>query len=448
MEHKMNLKYKNGELFYQNWPLSRLADKFGTPLYVLSSKAVQASIRNFLAEFEVRNLPVKIHYSVKTNPVPGFLKILKQEGLGVEVVFDHELELCRLLGFEDKDIIVNGPAKTRKFLENLNDSPIKMVTIESLGEISRLKAVSSRATRPINTGLRVCPGFSFAKMKPTLNSSAKDSPYGFLPDSSDIWKALKEINRAEMLRFVGFHMHLGSGIRDSRPYIKAFSILEELINKASQLGMKSQMIDIGGGFGVSTAPLLTVSQMAKSAILRKHIKLQSEKKSSFLKEVAGSLRQLLDRLDRTGNPIEEVLVEPGRILSGPSQILILSVLEVIERSNGQRFLICDGGAMSLSPLLLTEYHKITPLKLKDRKLMNYTILGNLPTSLDKVSSSLLLTPVHSGDRLVLFDAGAYFVPMNNNFAGPRPAIFMINGRGSRLIRRRETFEDLIQRDVI
>ncbi len=444
----MNLKYKNGELFCQNWPLSKLADEFGTPLYVLSSKAVQESIRNFVAEFKARSLPVKIHYSVKTNPVPGFLKILRQEGLGVEVVFDHELELCRLIGFNDRDIVVNGPAKTREFLEKLKNSQVKMVTVESLGELSRIKAVSGRFTEAINIGLRVCPGFSFAKMKPTLNSSAKDSPYGFLPESTEIWEALKEISRTERLRFVGFHMHLGSGIRDSRPYKKAFSILEELINKTSQLGMKSQMIDIGGGFGVSTAPLLTISQMAKSAVLRKHIKLQSGKKSSLLKEVAESLSQLLDRLDRTGNPIQEVLVEPGRILSGPSQILILSVLEVIERSKGQRFLICDGGAMSLSPLLLTEYHKITPLKLTDRKLVNYAIFGNLPTSLDKLSSSLPLTPVYPGDRLVLFDAGAYFVPMNNNFAGPRPAIFMINGSGSGLIRRRETFEDLFQRDVI
>lgn len=243
-------------------------------------------------------------------------------------------------------------------------------------------------------------------------------------------------------------MHLGSGIRDSRPYRKAFIILEEIVKKASQMGLKSQILDIGGGFGVSTAPLLTVSQMAKSTILKKNIELYSNKKSPLLREIAESLAQLLDRLKRSGCPVQEVLVEPGRILSGPSQILILSVIEVIERFNGQRYLICDGGAMSLSPLLLTEYHKITPVKLQDKKLVNYTIFGNLPTSLDKLSSSLPLTPVHPGDRLVLYDAGAYFVPMNNNFAGPRPAIFLIDGKDSGLIRRRETFEDIYRRDLM
>lgn len=444
----MNLAYRNNELYCQDWPLSRLADECGTPLYVLSKNAVRESIRNFLAEFKARNLTVKIHYSVKTNPVPGFLKILKQEGLGVEVVFDHELELSKRLGFRDQEIIVNGPSKTHDFLERLRTFSVKMVTVESAEEFARVRAVLGKSVKPINIGLRVCPGFSLARMKPTLNSSAKDSPYGFLPDSDELWKVLREIRRSESLKFVGFHFHLGSGIRDSRPYKKAFTIIEELVKKASESGLKSRMIDIGGGFGVSTAPLLTVSQMARVAILKKHIRLQSDKKSSLLKEVAISLGQLLDRLDRSGNTIQEVLVEPGRILSGPSQILILSVIEVIKRSDGRRFLICDGGAMSLSPLLLTEYHKMIPLKLHGKKLTNYTIFGNLPTSLDKLSSSLSLTPIHPGDKLVLFDAGAYFVPMNNNFAGPRPAIFLLDGKDSGFIRRRETFEDLYQRDVM
>jgi diaminopimelate decarboxylase len=444
----MDLKYRNGELYCQNRHLSRLADEFGTPLYVLSSNAVKKSVREFLAEFEARNIPIKIHYSVKTNPVPGFLKILKQEGLGVEVVFGHELELTSRLGFEDKDIVVNGPSKTRDFLEKLRDRRVKMVTIESLGELVRVKASARNFSESLNVGVRVCPGFSHVKMKPTLNSSSKDSPHGFLPDSPELREALEEIGRSENLSFMGFHMHLGSGIRDSRPYKKAFLILEGMIEKASQMGLKSHLLDIGGGFGVSTAPLLTVSQMAKSTILKKNIELQSNKKSSLLKEVAEGLAQLLDRLEHSGNPIQEVIVEPGRILSGPSQILILSVIEVIERSIGQRSLICDGGAMSLSPLLLTEYHKITPLKLQDKKLVNYTIFGNLPTSLDKLSSSLALTPVHPGDRLVLYDAGAYFVPMNNNFAGPRPAIFLIDGKESGLIRRRETFDDLYRRDLM
>ncbi len=444
----MKLEYKNGELCCQDWPLSRLADEFGTPLYILSSKAVQKSVRDFLAEFKVRGLPIKIHYSVKTNPVPGFLKILKQEGLGVEVVFAHELELSRLLGFKGKDIVVNGPAKTEEFLEKIKNTQVKMITVESPGELAKVNALAETLSHPLNIGLRVCPGFSFVKMKPTLSSSAKDSPYGFLPDSPDLWEALDAIGRSKMLEFVGFHMHLGSGIRDSRPYKKAFFILEDLVKKAARRGLKSRMIDIGGGFGVAAAPLLTASQMAKSAILKKHIDLQFDQKSNLLSEVAESLSQLLDRLERSGNTIEEVLVEPGRILSGSSQVLILSVIDAIERNNGQRFLICDGGAMSLSPLLLTEYHKIIPLKLQDKQQVNYTIFGNLPTSLDKLSTSLPLSPVHARDRLVLLNAGAYFVPMNNNFAGPRPAIFMINGTGSGLIRRRETFEDLYQRDLL
>lgn len=444
----MNLKYRGGELFCEDSPLSHLADEFGTPLYVVSREAVRESIKNFLTPFRAQEIPVKLHYSVKTNPVPGFLRILKEEGLSVEVISEHELELSRQLGFKGEDIVVNGPSKTLKLLEKMKDIQVKMITIESPGDFSRVKSASEECCEPLNVGLRVCPGFSFAKINFTLSSSAKDSPYGFLPDSPELWETLKAISQNNKLRFVGFHIHLGSGIRDSRPYRKAFSLLESLIKKAKRCGWKSQMLDIGGGFGITSAPVLTISQFAKSAIYNKHTTFQSNLKSSLQKEVAESLSRMLSRLCNSGCEIKEVLVEPGRIISGPSQIIILSVLDVIERSKTKRFLICDGGAMSLSPLLLAEYHKIIPLKFHDGKLLNYTILGSLPTSLDRLSASTLLPRVHPGDRLVLLDAGAYFVPLNNNFAGPRPAIFLIDGHNSQLIRRRETFEDLYQRDLI
>jgi len=444
----MDLEYHNQDLFCQDWSLSNLADEFGTPLYVLSRKAVRRSIKNFLKEFQDQDLPVKIHYSVKTNPVPGFLRILKQEGIRVEVISEHEFKLSRHLGFEEKDIVVNGPSKTPALLDSLRDLPVKMVTIESAGEFSRVKAAAEGFSKPVNIGLRICPGFSFAKIKPTLNSSAKDSPYGFLPDSPEIWEILRDIDRSDKLRFVGFHIHLGSGIKDSRPYRKAFSLLEHLTKKAMRHGWTCRILDIGGGFGMASSPIMSLPQLAKAAICRKQASLQSNNSSPMLKDIAVGLAELLSRLRRSGCDIEEVLIEPGRVISGPSQILILSVLEVIKRSNGHRFLICDGGAMSLTPLLLTEFHRIIPLRCNGKRLVNYTLLGNLPTTLDKLSTSASLPAVQEGDRLALLDAGAYFVPMNNNFAGPRPAIFLVDGKKSGLIRRRETFDDIYHRDII
>ena len=442
----MELKYKEDTLYCHNWQLSQLAEKFGTPLFIISKQAAQASIKNFQDSFQALSVPVKLHYSVKTNPIPGFLQILKDEGLSVEIISEHELILSKKIGFNWQDIVVNGPAKSQNFLKKLINSNVKMVNIESLSDLENLKAVNENAARPINVGVRICPGFSLAKLNPTLNSSAKHSPYGFQADSPELNSVLDKIKGNKNFHFIGFHIHLGSGIKDSRPYRKAFFILEKTIKKASEMGLKSSIIDIGGGFGLSTAPILNASQLVGSTFFKKNVEFQASKNGSILHDVAQHLETMLKRLRSSNIRINEVLVEPGRIISGPSELLILSVLDVIEQSHGNNYLICDGGALSLSPLLLTEHHRIMSLSPTNGTSLNYTVLGNMPTSMDKLSSSMSLPPMSSGDRIVLLDTGAYFVSMNNNFAGPRPAIVLLDEKKAFLTRRRESIEEMYQRD--
>jgi len=442
----MNVHYKEDTLHCQNWPLSELAEKFGTPLYIISKQATQASVRNFLISFKELSVPVKLHYSVKTQPVPGFLKIIKEEGQSVEVISEHELILCRKLRFCWKDIVINGPAKSIPFLRKVKNSDVKMVVIESVNDLERLNKAVEDATTPLNVGVRICPGFSLTKLKPTLNSGAKHSPYGIQVDSDELKFVLDQIKHNRLFHFVGFHVHLGSGIRDGRPYKKAFSVLEKVIKEANEMGLKSQLIDIGGGFGLATAPILNASQLMKSTLFKRQVELSVSNNGSMLNEVAGHLEMMLSRLRSSGIRIKEILAEPGRIISGPSGLLILSVLDVIEQPEGYNYLICDGGAMSLSPLLFTEYHKIMPLTSGNGQPLKYTVLGNMPTTLDKLSSSVTLPRLRSGDRVALLDTGAYFISMNNNFAGPRPAIVLIDGKKAQLTRRRESIEDMYQRD--
>lgn len=442
----MDVLYKENTLHCHSWSLSQLAEKFGTPLYVISKQAVQASIRSFFLSFKKLSVPVKLHYSVKTQPVPGFLQIIKEEGQSVEVISEHELILCRKLGFSWKDIVINGPAKSIPFLRKTKNSGVKMVVIESSSDLDRLNKAMEGATIPLNVGVRICPGFSLAKLKPTLNSGAKHSPYGFQVDSHELKVVLDQIKQNLYFRFVGFHVHLGSGIRDGKPYKKAFSVLEKAIKNTHEMGLKSQFIDIGGGFGLATAPILKASQLMKSTLFKQHMEFPVSNNGSLLNEIAGHLEAMLSRLRSSGIRIKEILAEPGRIISGPSELLLLSVLDVIEQSKGYNYLICDGGAMSLSPLLFTEYHKIMPLTSGNGRSLNYTVLGNMPSTLDKLSSSVLLPRQKSGDRIALLDTGAYFVSMNNNFAGPRPAIVLIDGKKARLTRRRESIEDMYQRD--
>jgi diaminopimelate decarboxylase len=444
----VTMEYRQGELEWYGQNLSRMTSRLETPLYVISRQALQRSVRDFLVPFEESAQPVKIHYSVKTNPVPGFLRLLEQEGVGVEVISECELDLVESLGFPPQEIIVNGPSKSIKTLRRVIQRPVKMVTIESGGEFSRLCSVARGAGMPVNVGLRICPGLQSGRWDPTLNSGAKHSPYGFIPNSRELWEILAEIKKNRSLRLVGFHLHLGSGIKDSRPYKKAFSILEKVVTAVRQLGFQPQLLDIGGGFGTASSPVYSFPQLAMAAVCKKPPAIRESGRLPLLNEVAQGLARLISRLKRSGVVITEVVTEPGRIISGPVQIVILTVLDVIERKKGERFLICDGGAMSLSPLLLTEFHRILPLSANGGKWIEYTLLGNLPSQLDKLSLAAVLPRAAPGDRLALLDAGAYFVPFNNNFAGPRPGILLIDEEGPKLIRRRETFQEVFQRDLM
>ena len=159
------------------------------------------------------------------------------------------------------------------------------------------------------------------------------------------------------------------------------------------------------------------------------------------------MREYVERLDRLGLRPRTLLAEPGRALSGPCQMVLLSVTEVVDRGSQGSFLICDAGSMALSPMLLTQAHRVMALHDREGDRICYQVLGPLPTSLDRVSSGVFLPKMRPGDRLAVLDAGAYFVSMNNTFGGPRLPVVWIEQHRAWLARRRETVEELFARDV-
>ncbi len=442
------LGYRGGDLFWYSQNLARLTSSSPTPVFVLHPRALRDSIERFLAPFQEQDLPIKVHYSVKTNPVPGFVRLLGSEGLGVEVVSEYELDLVRLLGFAGKDIIINGPAKSEALCRKAADRPVKMLTIESPGELNRVMALQAGRAAPLDVGLRICPGLSGSGWRPTLNSGTRGSPYGFLVGSQELEDALAVLKKHPGLRFVGFHMHLGSGIKDSRPYRRALKSMEKLILQAARLGLDSIYLDMGGGFGNPSAPVLSLPQLARRMVRHSAGPEGPSPQEVLLREVASHLAETFARLRKASVPLQEIQLEPGRILSGPAQVLVVSIRETVERPGGQQYLLCDGGAMSLSPVLWTEHHRLMPLREGNGTRRTYSVLGSLPSTMDTLSRGARLPLLAPGDRLALLDAGAYMVPFNNNFAGPRPGVLLLEGSETRILRHRETFSDMLRRDVI
>jgi diaminopimelate decarboxylase len=437
----MRPEYRDGELLWDGCSLSDLADAFGTPLHVISVNSLKTAIGSFLKPFQREKLPLACYYSVKTNPIPEYLAYLKEEGLGASVVSEYELWLACKIGFSD--IVVNGPAKRERLFHDAVESKVRMLSLESKTEIKRALSLEHRERDRLRVGIRVCPRLS--TLNPKTSSGAKSSPYGFSP--AEALSAAAEIRGREGLRFAGFHMHIGSGIQSPQPYRRALKVMEQLLGKATARGLKSPMLNLGGGIGVSTAPLMSLPRIAASMVTAKSRPTSSKGDPKLTDVLARDISRLLGRLARNQCEIEELALEPGRRISAQAQVTVLTVLDVIERRNGVRYVICDGGGMSLSPMLLIESHEILPARQSRLRHAKYTLIGNLPSTLDRISSGIMLPPVRVGDRLVLLDTGAYNVSFNNNFAGPRPPIAMIHQGKQTLIRRAETFEDVVSRDT-
>ena len=436
----MRPEYRDGELIWDNNSLSELADTFGTPLHVISIGELRSSIRSFLNPFQKEKLPIACYYSVKTNPIPYFLKCIKEEGIGASVIPPYELWLAEKIGFTD--IIVNGPAKSEALYHKAMHSKVKMFSLESEGEILRALSMPSDGDDDLRIGIRICPRLSTLNQR--TSSGAKNSPYGLTSDEAI--SAAEKIQDMANLRFVGFHMHIGSGIQRLQPYKKALKVMELIIEKAQDRGLKCSILNIGGGIGSSTAPLLNLTQIALSMITATRPS-SSDGNTRLLDDLAKEISRFRTRLARKRCEIEEIALEPGRRISASIQLTLLTALEVVEGHGGNRYIICDGGAMRLSPMLLMENHNIFPVFNRHPKRFKYTVIGNLPSMLDRVSSGVMLPPVKAGDRLAVLDTGAYNVTFNNNFAGPRPGIVMINKNKYELIRRAETFDDVVSMDT-
>jgi diaminopimelate decarboxylase len=439
----MKPEYLNGELTWDGCVLSELADAYGTPLHVISAGAIERSVKEFLQPFQEQKLPVSCYYSVKTNPVPCLLRKLASLGVGASVISEYELWLARAVGFSR--VIVNGPAKSDELRLSAARAGVGMYSLDSEGEVDRTMSVAHDEDHRLKVGVRVCPCLGTLSTK--TSSGAKNSPYGLAPAESLV--AAERVHNHPGLKFVGFHMHIGTGIKDLKPYRKALGVMERTILKANERGVPCAVLNLGGGIGIASAPILNLAQIAISMLKTGSVS-SPLKPDRLLDGLSAEVSRFAARLARRGCEIEELMLEPGRRISGSTQLTLLTVLDVIKKHNGARYVICDGGGMSLSPLLLVENHVILPVAEKkglrqDRA--KYSIIGNLPSILDRISSGVVLPGVQTGDRLALLDTGAYNVGFNNNFAGPRPGIAMIQGGRHELSRRAESFSDVISKDI-
>jgi diaminopimelate decarboxylase len=407
--------YRNRQLHCESVAAAKLADKFGTPLYVYSANTIRDRFRRFDSAFG--KYPHTICYSVKANSNLNLLRMLSKLGAGFDVVSGGELE--RVLRADKKAarrVVFSGVGKTAPEMDLALKSGILLFNLESEAELHILAERASKLQKTARIAFRVNPHVH-AKTHPYITTGLREHKFGVNID--DAPRLYAEAGQQDWLEPVGISVHIGSQITDVAPFRVAMVRVVALAGQLMQDGLNISLIDAGGGLGIS---------------------YDGDGSSDFSSTVSAYASALLSSLHE--KPFH-LLLEPGRSIIAPAGALLTRVLYVKENS-GKRFLIVDAGMNDLiRPSLYNAYHEIIPGELRKGSEITVDVVGPVCETGDFFARGRNLPPVGSGDLVAIMDAGAYGMSITSNYnSRPRPAEVMVDGSRASQIRRREKMTDL------
>ena len=413
--HMVDLfRYRNDILHCEDVSAETLVAEYGTPLYVYSENAILDRYRAFTGAFA--ELDPLIAYSVKANGNLAVLRLLAGAGAGADIVSGGELHRARLAGMPSERIVFSGVGKTITELAAGLDANIYAFNVESEGELRMLSdlAVTMNTRAPI--ALRVNPDVETRTPHHYTATGHKQTKFGIPFEQSEALYRTAAQLPGIIVR--GVDVHIGSQILDVEPYRLAVSRVLELVDRLRAAGIDLEFIDVGGGFGVSydneTGPA-----PAEFAVGLVPLLAQSGLRTVF---------------------------EPGRYIVGPAGVLLTRVL-FMKEMGGKTFVITDAGMNDLlRPSHYSSYHRVEPAaRIPDRVTVHVDVVGPICESGDFLALDRPIARVEPGELLAIGTTGAYGFSMASTYnARPRPAEVMVAGAAHRLVRRRETYDDLVR----
>lgn len=418
------ITYKDNTLFCEDIPLQEVAEEYGTPLYVYSKNQIVENYRSFNTVFG--NTDHLICYALKGNANHSILKLLATEGAGADVVSAGEIYLALKAGFTPDKIVFAGVGKREDEIEYALKQNIFAINVESASELQMISRVALRLGKKPRISIRINPNID-AQSHPYITTGLQSSKFGI--EASKALEVFQYAATLSPLELVGIHTHIGSQITKVDPFIATANYVVELIGKLRETGINVSHIDFGGGFGVQYINTVTHEALPNEEIAEHGVPTPIE----FLAAV-------LPTLQSTGC---SVWIEPGRSIVADSGVLITQVISVKENST-KKFIIVDSGMNDLlRPSLYNAYHQIVPLSIDTYEHQKVDIVGPICESSDFFARDRLLTKIKSGDMLAVLTTGAYGFVLSSNYNGrPRPAEILVNGDRVRVIRPRQTMEDL------
>jgi diaminopimelate decarboxylase len=403
---------QRGELFCGVVPLSLIAREVGTPVYVYSRAAIEESFRRFDRAFAP--VPHLVCYAVKANSSLAILRCLSDLGAGADVVSGGELQAARDSGFPADRIVFSGVGKTDEEIRAGIAAGVLAFNAESEREIVRIDALAEELHRRARVALRVNPDID-ARSHPYISTGLAHNKFGVaIGDASAILRRSRTLRN---VRIVGVQAHIGSQILEAQPLVGTARELARLSLELAAEGFALETLDLGGGLGVDASESGGLSPEDYAAAVLPHL--------SGL-----SLR---------------ILVEPGRSIVARAGLLVTRVIGV-KVNGGRKFVVTDAGMNDLiRPALYGAVHTIQPLAPPRQAIMTADVVGPICETSDVFAEDARLPELVEGDLAAIGEAGAYGFAMSSNYNfRPRPAEVMVEADSYRVIRRRETYEDLVR----
>lgn len=411
-------RYRKNHLYCENLKVQDLARTFGTPLYIYSYHTLVDHYLKLKSAFSA--VDSLICYSVKANSNLAILKALVDKGAGLDIVSGGELYRALKAGCPAERIVYASVGKTDKEIKEAIQRGILFFNAESHSELENINRIAGILKKAVNVAIRINPDVE-PKTHKFITTGKITNKFGidFLTAEAILAKRYSLPN----LNFNGLHIHIGSQITESAPYVAAITKIVDFIGRLKRRGIGFEYLNIGGGLG----------------IIYDHETPQTADKFAA---------KILPLLKRTGL---KVILEPGRFIAGNSGILVTKVL-YIKNTPKKKFIIVDAGMNDLiRPALYEAHHEILPAKNRvgAAKREKFDVVGPICESADCFAKNRMLIPPKEGDYLAIMSAGAYGFSMSSNYNSRlRPAEAMVIGNKVSLIRKRETYQDLIRNEKI
>lgn len=437
----------DGRLAMEDVDLHAVAEHHGTPLHVLNIPRLRATAAAALQSVgEHCGSSARVHYAMKANNMPAIVAAMREAGLSVEVMTHFELRLALHAGYRGEEIIVNGPCKTEAFLHACCEHGVRLLVVDSLGELERLARIAATRECRVPLLLRINPDFTPRHMnRGTATASRTGSPFGLDLRGGEVREALRIVRKHPQLRFLGLHLHIGTGLRHADEHGRALRSLRALVREIAAMGFAVDVLDVGGGFGIPTSREFTSLEMLRAQATGRLPQHHPAKAAPNFDAFVAGVQQGVNAL--FGDAAPELIFEPGRSLVSDAQLLLLRVEYVKHRPGVGTWLITDGGLGTVTLPTWYEYHEVFPCAQVRRPVQGpVTITGPGCFAADVVYRNKRMPAIREGELLAVMDSGAYFLALESGFGHPRPAVAGVEGGTVRLLRRRETFEDMTARD--